>query len=92
MTTKEFFEKCAANAEIAGKLAAAKTPEECFEIAKANGVTDSIDVFTACAKEINDAAAEMDPSEVDAIVGGGDTVTTATTTTAAPFAASAALT
>ena len=91
MTTKEVFEKAVADVELAGKFQKAKTPEESFEVAKAAGLTDSFDVFTAAAAEIKAAEEKLNPAEVDAVVGGAeDTITTLTTTTSVTAAASAA--
>ncbi len=71
MTSKEFFKKMAEDSTLAGKMAAAKSPEECYALAKENGLTDSIEEFMATAKELNDACTKLDPSEIDAVVGGG---------------------
>ncbi len=92
MTTKEIFEKAAADVELAGKFQKAKTPEESYEIAKEAGLTDSFEAFVAAAKEAKDAEEKLNPGEIDAVVGGAsDTITTLTTTTSVTAAASAAV-
>ncbi len=80
MTTKEFFEKVAGDAELAGKLQKVKTPEEFYEAAKEGGLTDSFEAFTAAVKELKDAAEKLGSAEIDSVVGGGDTNTFTTTT------------
>ncbi len=82
MTTKELFEKSVADAALGEKLQKAKTPEECFEIAKEAGLTDSFEAFVTGAKEIKAEAEKLAPAEVDAVVGGGaDTINTTMTIT-----------
>ncbi len=99
MTTKEFIEKVNSDAALAEKFQNVKTPEECYEIAKAVGLTDSFEVFLAVAKEIKAEAEKLNPAEIDAVSGGvgnttlypettyprptTNTITTITTTTTA---------
>ncbi len=91
MTTKEIFEKAAADVELAGKLQKAKSAEECFETAKEAGLTDSFEAFVAAAKEEKNAEEKLNPGEIDAVVGGAsDTITTVTTATTLPVALTAA--
>ena len=80
MTTKELFEKAVTDAEFAGKFQNVKTPEECYEVAKASGLTDSFEAFVEAAAKFKDAGEKLDAAEIDAVLGGGsdDTITTMT--------------
>ncbi len=90
MTTKELFEKAAADSELAAKLQKAATPEECYAVAKEAGLTDSAEEFEKAAAEIKAASEKMDAADVDAVIGGGSTTeTTAITATTITAAASA---
>ncbi len=91
MTTKELFIKAAQDAELAGKLQKAASPEDLYALAKEAGVTDSFEDFKAAAVEIKNSAEKLSPAEVDAVVGGAShTETTALTVTVVPAGASAA--
>ncbi|MCR5356364.1 MAG: hypothetical protein K6E63_03075 [Lachnospiraceae bacterium] len=92
MTTQEAFAKLNENQELAAKTKAeCKTPEQVYDVLKSVGLTDSFDDFKKAAAQINESVTKLDKTDVDAIVGGGDTITTVTITTTASIAAAAAI-
>ncbi len=92
MTTLEAFAKLNENPELAAKTKAeCKTPEEVFEVLKSVGLTDSFEEFKKAAGEISESTTKLNETDVDAIVGGGDTITTITTTTTASIVTIAAV-
>ena len=59
------------NAEMIEKAKVAKTAEELYEIAKANGVDLTADEAATYFAQINPKSGELDDDDLDAVAGGG---------------------
>ncbi len=84
--------------KILAKLQTSKSPEEAFAVAKANGLSDTLENFSSEMRKLNEKAAALNEEELDAVAGGADTTeivsavssTVGAATAAASAAASAA--
>jgi len=82
MTTKEFIQYINDRPELCEKLAACAAPDEVYAVAKAEGLTDSMEEFIA---QVNQMKESMQMSDKDL-----DKVSAAGTTTVATVAAGTA--
>ena len=90
MTTMEFFQSLDQNKanELFGEV---KSPEEAYEIAKENGLTDTFEQFVETSKEVNEAVSSMNEEDINAVVGGVvETTIVAYTVATSGFAVGAA--
>ena len=60
------------NAEMIEKAKAAKTAEELYEIAKANGVEMTADEAKSYFAQLNPKSGELDDDDLDTVAGGSD--------------------
>ena len=71
MTTKEFIEKLAKDEVLAKKMESCKSPEEAYEAAKEEGLTDDFEAFkTIMTAENKQIKGELSDNELDNIAGG----------------------
>lgn len=69
MQTSEFISKLN-DAALAQKMAAAKSPQEAYEIARTSGVTDSFEVFTAEMEKLKAYVGELSENDLASVAGG----------------------
>ena len=71
MTTKEFIAALTPEkTELIEKMQTAKTPEDAYAVAKAEGVTDGFDAFTAEMTNFHESLKELSEEDLDAVAGG----------------------
>ena len=71
MKTKEFMEKLRNNdADLIKKVKDCKTKEDVYEVAKAEGVTDSFEVFCTEMTALNKEERELSEEELESVAGG----------------------
>lgn len=92
MTTKEFLPKLS-DPSISQKMAATKSPQEAYEFVKANGVTDSFEMFFAEMEKLKAAIGELSEDDLSSVAGGmsEQEIIELTVTATVPAAASAAV-
>ena len=84
MTTKEFAAKLREDRELFARVEAAASVDECYAIAKENGLTDSLEEFKALTDEIRElgtrltaeeaAGTSLNLADVAAVAGGSEKV------------------
>lgn len=73
MTTKEFMEKLVQDEELRKAMSACETSDEAYEAAKAHGLTDDKETFTAVATAIQrHISGELTDDELEEIAGGAN--------------------
>ena len=96
MNFEEFITSLKDNQELTGKMSNAVSPEASYEIAKEAGFAGSFEEFVKGMQDLNEAATQMDASDVDAVAGGASTTeivsAVASTVGSAASAAAAAAT
>lgn len=71
MKTKEFMEKFRNNdADLIKKVKECKTKEDVYEVAKAEGITDTFEVFCTEMTTLNKEERELSDEELEGVVGG----------------------
>lgn len=71
MTTQEFVKKMEKDEELCQKMRDCKKPEEAYELAKAAGVMDDLDVFMKFMTQLNEQMSqELSGEELENVVGG----------------------
>jgi len=70
MTTKDFVQYLNNHSEICEKLATCTAPEEAYAIAKAEGVTDTLEEFIAEMTRVKEAA-QLSEEDLDKISAAG---------------------
>ena len=71
MTTQEVLSKL--TDEDIEKMKACADQDAVYAYLQPKGLTDSADTFKAVANELNEAAAKLNPDEIEAVSGGVDT-------------------
>jgi pyruvate dehydrogenase complex dehydrogenase (E1) component len=93
MTTQDFIKKLTPdNNALTNKMEAAKTSEDAYGIAKAEGVTDSFDTFVSEMKKLNEAVKDLSDDDLANVAGGSDATDIVTAVTATITAATGAAT
>ncbi len=94
MKTTEFIALLKPGSDLVEKMDNAKSPEDAYAIAKAEGVTDDFDTFVEEMKKLREAVAELSDDDLEAVAGGATSTeivsAVSTTVAAAATAASAA--
>ena len=70
MKTPDFIKMAQNNEELCKKLQACKAPEEAYNIAKAEGVTDSLEEFTAEMTKSYDSVRDLNEDDLAKVAGG----------------------
>ena len=70
MNTLEFVKQTSADPAACDKMAACKTPEEAYAIAKDAGVTDSLDEFVAAMQKIQSQVSEVSEDDLEGLNAG----------------------
>lgn len=71
MKTKEFMEKLRNNdADLINKMKDCKTKEDVYEVAKAEGITDTFEVFCTEMTTLNKEERELSDEELEGVAGG----------------------
>lgn len=69
MTTREFMMRLS-DQELAKKMAQTRSPREAYDVAKAQGLTDSIQVFVKEMATLHNAHGELSEAELESVAGG----------------------
>lgn len=94
MKTKEFIQKAVTNKDLRNQMQEAKNVDQAYNIAVAQGVTDSKDIFVSEAKKVMSAINNITESDFSTVLSSASTSeivsAVSTYTAAAATAASAA--
>ena len=71
MTTKEFITKLASgNASLDAKMQSCKVPEEAYNVAREEGLTDSLETFIAEMTALHDSVKDLTDEDLAGVAGG----------------------
>lgn len=90
MKMQEFYELLAEKPELAEKLSACETPQDAYALAQEAGLDETFETFAAEMEKMSQQAMELNPEDVDAIVGGATTTEIVTATASTVGAAASA--
>jgi hypothetical protein len=69
MTTKEFI-PLLNNPELGETMSGAQSPQEAYDIAKANGLTDSFEEFVEEMTKLKETVGELSEADLESVAGG----------------------
>ncbi len=72
MTTKEFIEKVVRDQAVQEKIGTCTSPEEAYNYAKSEGLTDSFEQFSKTMREVREASLQMTDKDIENVTGGSD--------------------
>ncbi len=72
MTTREFIEKVVQDKDMQEKIGICTSPEEAYNYAKSEGLSDSFEQFSKTMRDAREASMQMTDKDVDTVIGGSD--------------------